>query len=315
MKQIKIAFAFAAIISVAACSKLTVKSPTFSVQPLSPRAISGDTFDYKLTDTIRYTFSGFAQYVTFYNGTQGQRYDFSKDSLATGNPVIIFTNQMTNVSAQTGTLQLLVTKSIGVWDSTHVVNASWTDITSKVPSISTGTVAGPDTVSLADMVTSLTDSAMIAFKYTAASGSVQPSWKITNYSVVNMIPATSIYSGTNYVLSNLSTDASYWYKVNVAGNAWASSTSALTVAGGDATAAATSAWIVSKPLYLQRTSADLPSQIVRYLNSAYQYGPFTPTTVMPYTVAGLYKVTFVYFNATIDDQKGSAISFYIRITN
>jgi hypothetical protein len=251
-----------------------------------------------------------------YNGTTGHVYNFRNRNYALGAPILVFTSNQTNTaSTQAKTLQVLATDKLPGLDSTSIVNASWTDITNRF-TLSTGAGAiGPDTVGIGDLVSSAEDSLFLAFKYTGATGTPQPTWSITSYSVVNMLPQSGDYPPFNYTVSNLSGDASYWTKLLIAPSAagWNASTSSLSITGGATTAPNNVAWIVSKPLYLGLVPPDVPSQIVQNINSATQFGPFTPSTPKPYTLAGTYKVTFLYFNDSIDDQKSDTTTIYIKV--
>jgi len=288
-----------------ACKKLGTTTPALTVS-LDRSRLVADTFTYKLGDTTKFVFTGTAGNITVYPGDSTHNYDYRNRTLALGATQLSFSSAE-QFGTQTNTLQVLATDKLPGLDSTLVVNASWTDITSRATLATTATATASGTIDLSDLVQGQNDSLFIAFKYTGAGGSTQRTWTITNFVASNALP------DTRYPLSNLSSDLNYWtkYKIGASTAVWTPTTTQLQITGGAATAPDNVSWIVSKPLYAGRVAPDLAIPLINingYTNNAgangYNY---------IYARPGLYKAVFLVFNNTAEVQKTSVQSFYIRI--
>lgn len=286
-----------------ACSKKTmVDAPALTIS-LDNSHLSGDTYTYKLGDTVKFNIASYASNVTVYTGDAGHNYDYRNRFLPGGKPQLSFTSAE-QFGVQTNTLQVLATDKLPGIDSTHIVTATWTDITNRAV-LSTGTAVTSGTVDLSDLVNSPADSLFIAFKYTGVTGTIQRTWTITNFAVTNVLPDQT------YSISNLTSDVSYWTRVKLGAAAgWATPTATqLQVTGGAATAPNNTSWIVSKPLYVGRVLPDVAVGLLNISSASiknYNY---------KYTAVGSYTVTFVIFNNSVDEQKTVTQQFKINITN
>ncbi len=83
-------------------------------------------------DTVRFTFTGNPYYLTFYSGEPYHRYEYRDRETAGAGSAIVFHLCIDNGVTGTNTLALMVSTDFsGVYDSTNIYNATWTDITSK----------------------------------------------------------------------------------------------------------------------------------------------------------------------------------------
>jgi len=297
---------FTVLLSLAACKKSTigVQSPQVNITLKNATAVQ-DTFVYKIGDTVRFMISGDAGNITVYTGDAGHNYNYRNRSTVTGGiPELSFTSTE-QYGTQTNTLQVLATNSLAVLDSAHIVNATWTDITSRAVLAPSTTATNSGTIQLGDLIKNPNDSLLIAFKYTGATGSTQRTWTITNYIVNTLLPDNTLSS-----ISTTATASAYWTKFHIAGSSanWAPTTSQLQVVGGAATAPNNVCWIVSQPLYVSQISPDVAVPI-KNIGS-----PNVPEYDYIYTAAGKYTATFVVFNNSAGDQKTVIKQFNIKVT-
>ena len=287
------------------CSKkVGVVAPTLNIS-VTNGSLVGDTITFKLGDTVKYTFSGYAGNVSVYTGDAGHNYAFKDRTSASGVTQLSFSS-LEQYGTQANTLQVLATDNLAVLDSAHVVAANWTDITSRAI-LSTGstTATASGIINLSDLVKNSSDSLFIAFKYTGVTGSTQRTWTITNYTVNTVLP-----DGTQ-AISSLATDNAYWTKFKIAPStaSWATTTAQLQVVGGAATAPNNVSWIVSKPLYVGRVAPDVAVGL-KNIGTANLTG-----YTYKYAAAGKYTVTFIIFNNSVDEQQTVVKQFNIKITN
>jgi len=312
----KILIIICAGLCAASCTKkLSVENPDFTVDLDAAKLVS-DTFTYKLGDTAKFMFGGYAGNVVFYSGEAGKRYEFRNRSNAFGNPILAFSSKA-EFGAQTNTLQILATNKLAALDSATVVNAAWTDITSKAILSTSATVVASGNINLKDLVTNESDSLFLAFKYSGVTGSVQRTWTITNYAVTNTLPTINGVADASYAAASIANDASFWKSYgNVwspANAKWVPTTTALTIVGGGATAPTNTAWLVSKPIYTGRLVPDVPV-IIKSINAALPTLPnLNPGYLYKYPAVGTYRATFVAFNNSIKEQETVVKEFWVKI--
>ncbi|MBS1567303.1 MAG: DUF5017 domain-containing protein, partial [Bacteroidetes bacterium] len=187
MKKIYAIVFPAALLCIAACTKkLAVDMPSLSVS-LDPKRLVGDTFVYKLGDTTNFIFNGSAGNIAFYPGDAGRAYDNRSRTLALGAASLSFSSKA-EFGTQTNTLQLLAISKLKLLDSASVVNAAWTDITSRAALATSATVVNSGNINVTDLVSGAGDSLFIAFKYSGVTGSTQRTWTITNFTINNVLP-------------------------------------------------------------------------------------------------------------------------------
>jgi len=298
-------FLVASLFFVACKKELTTDAPAVSISLTNARSTIGDTLVFKLGDTCKFALDGYADNITFWTGTVGNQYDNHNRFMALGKTILSFTSTAQS-GAQTNTLQVLATNKLSGRDSATVVNANWTDITSRTLLATSEKAVNTGAVDLSDLIKNENDSLFIAFKYTGVTGSAQRTWTITNYTVNNVL------SDYAFNLSSLANDNAYW---TIYGNVWTpanarwvATTAALTIVGGPATQPNNTSWIVSKALYVGRVSPNVATATVKNITAsattAYNY---------KYATTGKYKATFVSFNATPKESKSEIKEFNIKI--
>jgi hypothetical protein len=280
-----------------ACNKKTVDATGFSV--------TTDKETYATTDTVRFSFSGNPSYLTFYSGEPYHRYEYSERVSAAGTPQLQFTSQVTTTSTQTNTLRLLVSTDFsGVYDSTNIYQATWTDITGKAVLGTNNTTATPSgIINLGDFVNN-GQPVYLAFKFIGNAGSIQRQWTIKSIALANVQA-----DNTSYSLLNI-TESTAGFKsvaMKAPAVAWAITNAQLQIKGGTVTASAEAeGWVISKPLVLNKVTPDTgtPLKNMTTFMSAYNYMYGTP---------GSYKATFVAANINRYDEKSNIIEVPITV--
>jgi len=306
-------------ILLSACSKKDSVTPaTFDVVSAHINGTAASSFSSK--DTVLFKFSGDPNQISFYSGEIGKRYNYINRITAAGDPQLQFSTVRAN-GTQSGSLSLLVSSDFKgvvvrtiagvvtrdtVSTNANIAAATWTDITSRA-TLSTGaTTALPSgVIDLADF--SKGKPIYIAFKYDAVAGSIQNKWTITNLSVNNVLPDSSVYTIASL---NSSTSAITNYGNSTYGPGWAVSfdpaknanlygwvytdKTSLVITGAATAVTATAnaeAWAIMGPIDLTRVTPDIGVNIksITAALATYQYN---------YAKAGTYNAVFVGGNYT-----------------
>ncbi|WP_295128281.1 DUF5017 domain-containing protein [uncultured Chitinophaga sp.] len=288
----------------ASCSKtMEVDTPGLKVSIDAARLVN-DTFTFKVGDTTRFLFSGDAGNISFYSGELGKRYDSRSATKKLGNVIFSFSSTA-QFGTQTNTLTVLATNKLPGLDSVSVMNADWTDITSRAALATSATLVNSGNINLTDLVQNESDSLFIALKYSGVTGSTQRTWTITNWLVNNVLPERTV------AVSTLADDVAFWTRYgNVyfpANGRWTPGATSLVLTGGAATAATNTNWIISKPIYVGRIPGDLATGIKSIID------PAKKEHLYMYPAAGIYKATFVAFNHTLDDEKSVIREIIIKV--
>jgi hypothetical protein len=276
-----------AILFGVACNKKEVEATGFTV--------TADRDSYNAADTVRFSFTGNPWYLTFYSGEPYHQYEYRDRITADGVPQLSFTSTIATGS-QTNTLQLLVSTDFsGVYDSTNVYNATWTDLTSKaVLAGSADTKSG--NIDLSSFLNG-EKPVFIAFKYTGNAGTAQRTWTIKTLAVNNVLD-----DGTSYTVLGIG-ESTLGFKsvvMKVPSVAWTISTTQLQIKGFTTNAnsvASTEGWVVSKPINLRKVLPDTgtPLKNMTTTMSSFNY---------IYNTAGTYKATFVSANINRYSENG-----------
>ncbi|MFD1631194.1 DUF5017 domain-containing protein [Pseudopedobacter beijingensis] len=293
-----------------ACQKdVKPTSPTTDIKISNARSIIGDTLVFKLGDTCKFEITGYSDNITFWNGAAGNRYINHQRNHRENQPVMSFTSTAAN-STQTNTLQVLATTKLKSRDSVTVINAPWTDITSRFALATSATAVNSGSVNLTDLMSNGNDSLLIAFKYMGKMGSIQPTWTISNLVISGVATAEA-----NQTLLSLENDSRYWTvfaNVRTPANArWVASNTALTIVGGAATQPDNTSWILSKSIFVNVTSPDVPTAIVKNVTSSLNNNIY----VHKYAQKGVYKASFICFGTTTGGSKSKIIEFNIKVTD
>jgi hypothetical protein len=292
----KMKYLFLVAIVVFSCKKeVAVDIPDFDV------TVEKTTFNVK--EPIVFSFTGFANIITFYSGEPGKEYEFKDRFSIDGKPEMQFTSY-SQLGPQSNTLQLMVSSDFkNIFDLESLNQATWKDITSRA-TLSTGADNTPSgTIDLSD-VTSADTPVHIAFRYTGKKSTVsQPTWTIKNVVVNNRLENGSVVQIANS--ANLS-----WGAIDVLNNtkSWSATATQIQIAGGPANTDDNDDWIISKPLSLSRIQRSLGTS-VRTNPTALQ----TSYTFPGYTTPGTYTVTFEAINANRWDSKKVLKEFIITV--
>lgn len=268
-----------------ACNKKTVEATGFSV--------TTDKDMYALTDTIRFSFTGNPYYLTFYSGEPYHKYEYNDRVTADGVPQLQFTTAMTTGS-QTNTLQLLVSTDFsGIYDSTSIYQATWTDLTSTVKLATSSTTVASGVIDLSQFASG-DHPVYVAFKFTGTAGSAQRTWTIKSVALANVLA-----DNTSYTLLGIAESTAGFRTVpmKAPGAAWTISTSQLQIKGGTTTSSPEAeGWVISKPLNLKKVLPDTgtPLKNMTTTLSSFNY---------MYEEPGTYKATFVAANINRYDEK------------
>ena len=90
-------------VSILACDKvLEIQEPDLNIQV--------DETEYHIGDTVKFEFSGTADFVTFFSGEPGREFQYKDRTFIEGLPKLQFTTY--NQATQPGSLKLLVSKDL-----------------------------------------------------------------------------------------------------------------------------------------------------------------------------------------------------------
>lgn len=269
-----------------ACNKKTVEPTGFSV--------TTDKDTYAAADAVTFSFTGNPWYLTFYSGEPGHKYENKDRVTADGLPQLSFTSQMTTGS-QSNTLHLLVSSDFsGVYDSTNIYQATWTDITGKAKLATTNTATASGSIDLSQFINH-DHPVYVAFRFTGTGGSAQRTWTIKSVALNNVLADNT---STSVLAIAESTAGFKSVPLKTSSVGWTISTSQLVIKGGTTTSSTDAeGWLISKPLNLSRVLPDVGTQLKNM------------TTTLPlfnytYGTPGSYKATFVAANISRYDEKG-----------
>lgn len=298
MKHILIITFFGLLTSCIKIKEIPVK-PNFDV------TVSNHT--YKAGEAVIFTMTGDPDFITFFSGEQGKKYDNTNRVRVSGTPHLQFTSARTNGS-QPNSLQLLVaTDFAGVGaDSTATINnlakAQWVDITDRAE-WSTGAATPSGAIDLSDFAKE-DQPVFIAFKYNGSTGSIQNKWTITALTVTNTLPDGSVYTIANlseaainnYGVATVFSPGWVGYKVKNDFNWVIKAGTSLVITGASTAATATAdaeAWTFSGALYLNRVAPDvgvpLKGTDTRLTDPEYSH---------TFTKPGTYEVVFLASNTS-----------------
>lgn len=272
-------------------------------------------------DTVRFSFSGEPDMISFYSGETGKRFIYRNRAVAEGTPVLRFRSARANGS-QPNSLAVMVSgdfQGIAVGDTATTISrigsATWSDITSKAI-LSAGTQVSSGTIDLSDFISK---PVYLAFRYTAQIGTVQNKWTIDSFTVKNVLN-----DGTSYEIANLNGNSTLYtnygvpafspgfvsYRVKNLYN-WIISQASLVITGADtapwATATAES-WAIIGPIDLKKVTPDIGaviktvSQNMGDLRFSYRY-----------TTPGTYQAAFYGGRVSIDENEQAVKTITITV--
>ncbi len=262
------------------CTKKEVSTVSFNVTTTSTT--------FNVGDSVVFTMAGNPDYIVFYSGETGSKYENRNRDTAFGTPTLSFLSAALNGS-DTGTLHLMLSTNFsGIYDSSHVKNANWTDITNlvKLPTKNNDTLFSGN-ISLFDFIHKDTP-IYVAFKYADQQNGItsQRTWLIQNLVLKNILQDST--STTLLDLPN-----SVWLGVNMLNSAaiWSISTTAFKISGGNATAPSNEDWLVSQPINLTRVTPDVGTSIKTFTD------PILKSYYHVFKKPGTYSIVFDAINA------------------
>ncbi|WP_315816139.1 DUF5017 domain-containing protein [Paraflavitalea speifideaquila] len=230
-----------------ACRKDGVNRPDFDV--------SVENLTFHVGDTVMFTFSGNPDFLTFYPGIAGYRYDFKDRVKAAGKPILTFTSYAQKIGTQQPSLQLLASTDLnGNYTPAGIAAATWTNLTNRAV-FSSGTDNTPSgDIDLSD-IGNVDKNIYLAFKkHDDSSSTLKPwAWTIRSFN----INLTTTEDSQVYPVTTLS--ASGWLAIDVRNPVykWTVSGTALTIDGGTIDTPENEDWVITNPLNLYAVKRDV----------------------------------------------------------
>ncbi|GGK62440.1 DUF5017 domain-containing protein [Rufibacter glacialis] len=275
--------------ALSSCIDNEVTPPKFDVKVNNEKAKAGDS--------IRFTFSGDPDIITFYSGEDGNEYKNRERTELTGGKLELEFVTQVLYGTQNNNLRLFASTDFsGIYTSEEVSKASWVDLTDRF-TWSTGAGVGPSVPSGKKDITDLLASGkpiFLAFKYVGQKPTgttpTQRTWRVHGFDVTN-----TFQNGTTSNVATLATAG--WTSVEFTNPAskWVF-TSTLVYFTTGSTLEASEEWAISKPLNPNKVSPDRGTPIKEYTLSKLFHNHV-------YKEPGTYKATFVASNVTIDGQQ------------
>lgn len=281
------------------CKKTTDKQPELEV--------SVPSLNYKVGDTVRFSFSGNADHLVFYSGEAGHEYQSRNRTTLSDSELYLSFSTRVLFGTQADQLRVMASSDFsGVYNITEIKKASWTDITNQFELAEGETVTSSGGVMISDQV--IIDKPLyIAFKQVTRNQNV--SGRTRTWYVTNFMLNRQAQLGTELSLSD---QAGAGFLISSFGNKEAGRstvTSTQLMLRGNATdlVSETEDWAVSKGLYVFSATPDTGIPIKNYSAnplSGYAY---------VFTAPGTYTVSFIARNATIDGSKESVKELKITV--
>jgi hypothetical protein len=312
MKHTNYIILFILIIFLVSCRKNNTEDVNFTV-------VTSDT-TFRVSDSVRFAFTGNPDIISFYSGEPGSNYDFkNRVSKEGGTLNFSFQTRVDNVDGFTalaaGALKVLVSTNFkgtystssdpliaGSADSAMTNSATWTDITSRffIPATGvTNTFYNSNEAEISDLVTSSSAPINIAFKYIAPT---TPALGANGITIGSLLLYSTFPDGTttnfNVVPAASGGVSAIWKPVRAANvaNSWTFSSTQLKYISTLATAFSED-WAVSAPFFPKIAIPDKARTLKNISNNPlvnYAYKFSTP---------GRYKLVFVGSNNRVNEQK------------
>ena len=293
----KLFIAAAAAFCFSACTKEDVISvPSFDV--------TTDKATYQLGDTVRFKFTGDADYLSMYSGETGSNYIYKGRTRAEGTVTVSVAARLRNANGAK-TLSLFLINDIDpLRDSASVVAAPWIDISSRlnIPTANTNLTEPLGTADITDL-TQPNKPIYFAWKFKSENSTVtvQPRWTIGTMDLVNELP-----DGSQTTVAKVAQMG--WKNVSVENSAyaWINSGSSIYTNAPAKNSGDTENWTVSGPLYPDAIKRDYPKaikDIIAVMPQTYEY---------IYSAKGTYKVYFIALNSR--NGKSETITREVEIT-
>jgi plastocyanin len=274
-------FIIAACFAVAACSKRDrVSAPDFDVHTSSTT--------YKAGDTVKFEFTGNPQNIVYWSGMPGSVYEYKDRLFTTGNKLLIKFNTYQQFGIRDNLSVLVSNDFNGIYDTTNVKKATWTDITSRVTLSSGADQTQSGTLDMSEF-TAGNKSVTLAFRYITTTIMSQNRWVVRTFNADNQASDGSITS-----MATMATAA--WKAIDFKNPAavW-SITSAQLLLQGSANALDDD-WVLTKSF---NPTAVAPDKGIAIKNITNNLNRYAATGV--YTKPGTYKAVFEATNGSYEN--------------
>lgn len=278
-----------------ACRKdLAFSEPDFEV------SVTRD--QYKVGDTVEFSFKGAPDYLTFYSGESGNNYAHRGRTNVTGTPKISFTS-FAQYGTQQNTLSLLVSADFNGKVDADISKATWTDITSRAQ-LSTGADNTPSGEIDLSSFASGDKTVFVAFRFTGTQSpaSAQKTWTIKNFQLYTVTESGEKVFSVNAI------PAAGFTAVSISNDnqKWTQNATQLQMAGGGANTPDNEDWIVAA-LIPNRVNPDWGVGIkdVTGTLSTFRYVP---------KQEGDHEVVFVASNANVTGARSVVRKINIRVS-
>ncbi len=293
----KLAYYIVLFCVLTACKKLEVDSVDFDV--------TTEKNTYSLGDTVTFHFNGEPDYLLFYSGETGAKYQFRNRIEEAGEPIMNFTSLKTgNSSAK---IELLISSDCtGVYEKSVVKSATWNDLTTNAV-FSTGADNTPSGNISLKAYQDASRPVYLAFKSSKPADNLNQVFahSIKTLNIQNILSDGSIHS------INPGTNLQGWKNVDslLSAIAWSvNSSNQLNISSITANAnEANEDWAISGAIDLSKAIPDK----ARTIKSMAMVMP--PKFEHVFAQRGTYKVSFVAYNQTSKDKKEVVKEFEIHI--
>ena len=287
--------------------------------------VSADKNTITLGDTVRFSFSGNPDVITFYSGLAGKRYEYRERTSAEGTSQLSFRTARLTGGTQPNSLALMISQDFpGVIFNDipgtlqRITAAGWTDITARA-TLATGPTAVPSgNIDLTDYAAQ-NRYVYLAFKYTGLAGSTQNRWFIDLFSLKNLLADGTSYEIANHNFANVGftnygvttyTPGFVGYAMENTFN-WTFNASSLAINGASSAQAAANrseAWAIMGPIDLKKVTPDVgePVKSVAQKTSTIKY-------TYKYPQKGTFNATFSGGSVSIEASKYSSKKIEITV--
>ena len=293
--------------------------------------VSTSKLTYKAGDSVLFNFNTGPDEIIFYSGEPGKKYENKSRFQLPGVPKLVFQSSMQQgVLVNNDSLRLMVSSNLKGYDSASIVNATWTDITSrntKWPTALTTSYTISDSIVLDDFNNA--DSVNIAFRFIGKKYAVaaQRKWQIQNLTLTNFLadgssnPLFSTFANTGWVqasLKNNSTPGFMAWNVgtwNVSAANSILNTNGITIKtaypiqfdpGTAVNVDDNDDWLITSGVNLKKVRPDIGVTVKNEVNTAftgmtYLYAPgLYAKYLYIFSKPGVYNVTFIAKNLNGD---------------
>jgi len=284
------------VFSLISCNHdLDVSTPNFEISLKNTNFIVGDT--------VVFNFTGEIDYLTFYSGEIGHKYELrDRVTITGGTPLLQFTSYI-QYGNQENSLKLLASTYFnGKIDST-LINYNWVDITNRA-TLSTGIDNTPSgEIDLSAFISQ--KPVYIAFKYVGLYDALQSqrTWTIKNFQINYKLNDSEVFPNVSSIADAgfISFDLKNPLKI------WTQNATQIQIAGGAAKTPDNIDWIITKPLILNQV---VPDKGVGIMGISSKSDSFKYIFLKP----GIYDVVFICKNATVKEIKSIEKQFQITIS-